>query len=626
MSKPFKITIIVLLFISTVIAAKIPVLNAESQKNEYLLTFKQNADSDKILNNAKVNKFHNLKLKNQNIILAELSDSEVKNLKNLTEVQYIEPNESVQQASTEQGLSEDQYEKYQVYPWGLVAIGSDLQPSDDMKGKSIKVAVLDTGIANHPDLTVKGGISFVDGVDTYTDDNGHGTHVAGTIAAKQNQIGVVGIAPQVDLYSVKVLGTDGTGTYAQVIQGIDWCIANGINIISMSFTGQSLSEAFHQEIQKAKDAGILLIAAAGNQGSGEETEMYPALFPEVVSVGATTKANVRANLSSTGQELDLVAPGVEVLSTRMDGSYGLMSGTSMAVPHVTGAAAVVWSKNKQMTASEIKQVLFDHATNLGSAHDYGHGLLNLAGSINLIKGPVPTYDVDATDSTTPSSGGAGEVSIAAIERGDLIPGSVTVPSPGPWNIMYAGLDDPNGVRVETKSYTSGLIPGQSVQYSFNTTAGYPLGKYTLLFNFCNGSCGAVESTAQFTLLPEPPSSVKVDGITSTSVAVSWSTVPGVSQYEVYGTGITSKTVSSSSTIITGLTPNTSYTIRVRCIDPSGQNLQTQSNSVTTTTRLTDVTQYSYNSNGQLFTATLPSGQVFEYIYDKNGNLKTITKK
>lgn len=112
----------------------------------------------------------------------------------------------------------------QITPWGIHAIGADLTNGKKADGGGIKIALLDTGIANHGDLKVKGGVSFVESVDSYSDDNGHGTHVAGTIAAMDNTFGVVGVASKVDLYAVKVLDSAGTGDYAQVIQGIDWAV------------------------------------------------------------------------------------------------------------------------------------------------------------------------------------------------------------------------------------------------------------------------------------------------------------------------------------------------------------------------------------------------------------------
>ncbi|MDG0794163.1 S8 family peptidase [Cohnella ginsengisoli] len=274
-------------------------------------------------------------------------------------------------------------------PWGIHAIGADLIKN---YGKSIKVGVLDTGISAHPDLNIKGGVSFVPSSATYSDDNGHGTHVAGTIAALDNKQGVVGAAPKADLYAIKVLDSNGNGTYSQVIQGIEWAIDNNIEIINMSFGGPEQSETLHEAIAQATSHGILVIAAAGNTGYGEETELFPARYNEVVSVGAVTKSFRRSSYSSTGAELDIVAPGTDILSTAYDQGYATLSGTSMAAPHVTGAAAALWSKNKKWTAEQIKAKLFETATPEGDVKEYGHGMLNLARALGEIDGPIPPIE------------------------------------------------------------------------------------------------------------------------------------------------------------------------------------------------------------------------------------------
>lgn len=217
----------------------------------------------------------------------------------------------------------------QIVPWGISSIGADLAMNDQKEGKAIKIAVLDTGVTSLPDLNVQDGVSFVDGISDYADDNGHGTHVAGTIAAINNSIGVVGAASKAKIYAVKVLDKYGSGTYGQVIQGIEWAIDNKMDIISISFGGIKSSQALHDAIIEANDKGILIISAAGNAGDGEETENYPALFPEVISVGAVDTEFKRSWFSSTGSQLDIVAPGSLILSTLNNGEYGYLSGTSM---------------------------------------------------------------------------------------------------------------------------------------------------------------------------------------------------------------------------------------------------------------------------------------------------------
>lgn len=131
------------------------------------------------------------------------------------------------------------------------------------------MAVFDTGISNHPDLNLAGGVSYVESADSYEDDKGHGTHIAGTIAASDNSFGVVGMAPNAELYAVKVADSSGDGYTSSVIQGIEWAINHKINIINMSFVSAQYSEMLHKAIQKATSAGIIIVAAAGNNGSGK---------------------------------------------------------------------------------------------------------------------------------------------------------------------------------------------------------------------------------------------------------------------------------------------------------------------------------------------------------------------
>jgi hypothetical protein len=251
------------------------------------------------------------------------------------------------------------------------------------KGQGINIAILDTGVAAHEDLVIKGGVSFVDGASSFEDDQGHGTHIAGTIGAINNKLGVVGVAPEANIYSVKVLDKNGTGSYSQIIQGIGWAIENRMNIISMSLGGNTDSQALHEIILKAKEQGIILVAAAGNSGQGVETEAYPAKYSEVISVGAIDSLHKRASFSSTGSELDLMAPGLNILSTTFDGKYGVMSGTSMAAPHVAGIAASIWSSNYELTSDEVQNKLLSSAIPCGNSYEYGKGIVSLSNALGI---------------------------------------------------------------------------------------------------------------------------------------------------------------------------------------------------------------------------------------------------
>jgi subtilisin len=235
------------------------------------------------------------------------------------------------------------------------------------RGRGIKVAVLDTGIDwSHPDLAanVKGAVSLVPG-ETAMDGNGHGTHCAGTIGASLNGQGVVGVAPEASLHGVKVLANSGSGQYSWIIAGINWAIQNRMQIVSMSLGGSSAPNALEQICNAAFNAGLLVIAAAGNAGPGANTVSFPGKYRKVIAVSAIDGSNVIASFSSRGREVEICAPGVQVLST-VPGGYAQMSGTSMACPHVAGAAAVVWGAHRFATNVQIWNLLASTADNLGN--------------------------------------------------------------------------------------------------------------------------------------------------------------------------------------------------------------------------------------------------------------------
>lgn len=260
------------------------------------------------------------------------------------------------------------------------------------RGKGVKVAVLDTGIdRNHSDLVtnLKGGINFTSGnMSDFSDRQGHGTHCAGIIAGSDNGLGVVGIAPQAYIYAVKVLGDDGSGSLSGIIRAIDWCIQAKMDVISMSLGGSGTPpQAFHDAFKRAYAAGIPVIVASGNE-NGEVC--YPAVYPETIAVGAMDDRFERAKFSNFGQELDIMAPGVDVYSTVPVNAYGKMSGTSMATPMVAGAVALYIahkrSKGESYTVQGIHKAIQESAVDLGmDGYDAGtgHGLLNLSKLLNL---------------------------------------------------------------------------------------------------------------------------------------------------------------------------------------------------------------------------------------------------
>jgi hypothetical protein len=264
----------------------------------------------------------------------------------------------------------------QIIPWGVGRISAPGIWSK-YQGGAIKVAVLDTGVSGtHPDLKVVKVYNTIAGQPSY-DQNGHGTHVSGTISALKNSFGVVGVAPRVRIYSVKAFNKNGNAYTSDIIQGLDWCIRNNMNVINMSFGMSEESATVKELIQRAYRKGIVLVASAGNKGTSSGQIEFPARMNEVIAVAATTRENGIADFSSRGAGITVAAPGVDICSTIPGKTYTQMDGTSMAAPHVTGTAALLLAKKRTLTPSGIKQLLRETAVTLSgyTANDQGAGLI-----------------------------------------------------------------------------------------------------------------------------------------------------------------------------------------------------------------------------------------------------------
>jgi subtilisin len=320
------------------------------------------------------------------IVTLQLSDDEVKALKRNPDVQSIEPDGWAHALPVHNLVFEGQPSILaETVPIGVQQIQA-VPAWGCSRGRGINVAVLDTGIDwNHADLrpNVRGAVSFVPN-QTAMDGNGHGTHCAGTIGAVMNGAGVVGVAPEVSLYGVKVLANNGSGQYSWIIAGINWAIQNRMQIVSMSLGGGSAPTALETVCNAAFNAGLLVIAAAGNAGpptGGQPTSVgFPGRYRNVIAVSAIDSNNLIAGFSSRGPEVEICAPGVQVLSTAPGGGYQQLSGTSMACPHVAGAAAVVWGSHRFATNVQIWNLLGAAADNLGNpGWDplYGYGRVDV---------------------------------------------------------------------------------------------------------------------------------------------------------------------------------------------------------------------------------------------------------
>ena len=297
---------------------------------------------------------------------------------------------------------------YGTYQADLPLIGMPSAWAMTTGSPSVVVAVLDTGYeGTHEDLMAVPTVSPYNartGSRNVTDGYGHGTHVAGTIAAgTNNATGVAGIAPGVTIMPVKVLDASGQGYWSDFLEGVDWARTHGASVVNLSL-GSGLSAAqvaaFQPTFTAAWNAGVLVIAAAGNNNSS--SNFYPASFGKVISVSATTNADVRASFSNYGPKVDLAAPGAFIASTFKDGTYRTMSGTSMATPHVAGLAALIRSLHPAYTPADVEAVMKATALDLGaSGRDdfFGYGRIRVPQALALDITP-PTASLAAPTALT----------------------------------------------------------------------------------------------------------------------------------------------------------------------------------------------------------------------------------
>ncbi|MBO1511775.1 S8 family peptidase [Metabacillus bambusae] len=293
-----------------------------------------------------------------------------------SKIDLLNNDPSIQFISEEQETQISQ----QTIDWGYTEINPTPIHQSGFTGKGKKIAVIDTGVViSHPDLKIKGGKSFVDYTTSYNDDNGHGTHVTGIINAQNNSIGTIGIAYDADIYMLKAFNNEGIGNTVDLAHAIDWAITNNMDMINLSI-GFDVDDPFIRYlVKKAYQNDILIVAAAGNKGKGNDTITFPARYDEAIAVGAINENNTRASFSSTGPTLEVTAPGDEIYSTYLGNEYQYMSGTSMATPYVTGYLALFEEANPNLSNSEIRTLLHEKVVDLGTTgfdHEYGFGLIS----------------------------------------------------------------------------------------------------------------------------------------------------------------------------------------------------------------------------------------------------------
>jgi subtilisin len=433
-------------------------------------------------------------------------------LKKNPKVAYIEDDVEVQAAEYNSGGMQD---------WGVIKIGANLvHPTN--KGTGIKVAVIDTGINyGHIDLKDnsldalgnKLGYNFLSqGTTPPIDDNGHGTHCAGIIAAELNTAAVVGVAPEAEIYALKVLNSAGSGYTSDIIAAIQWATTTSkMDVISMSLGSSVGSTAMQQACDAAFNSDIVVVAAAGNNGAARTGTniLYPARYANVIAVGATDSNNVRAYFSNTGPELDLMAPGVSILSDYIDTNIDddlnqdtwTMSGTSMATPHVAGTAALIlnsletaWQPygytngDGSWTSTEVTKVLIGTADDLGATGKdnlYGYGIVD-ADQAALTPPPPPvlteqTYNPSTITITTGTITSGSVTSLSANDNSDLVVKSAKV-SASQTIDWYS-------------TTTTGLAPASvnSLTIKYDGSYSKSLSQTLYLYNFVSGKWDSIKA-------------------------------------------------------------------------------------------------------------------------------------
>jgi len=415
--KKVKISVILSLIIFILLSFTVRATNVLGQpsskqiKNKVIINFKKTPGAKE---KALVKKFNGkIKYSYQLVpaIAATIPETAKKGLLQNANVIKIEPDTLAKAQDAELDNS-----------WGVKRIGSG-EVHTSNKGAGVSIAIIDSGINyNHPDLddNYSGGYDFVDSDDDPMDVYGHGTHVAGTACAEDNNVdySVIGVAPECALYSLRVLDADGYGYASDIIAAMEWAVETNIKVANLSLGfSQNPGDAVKSAFDNAQQAGLITVAAAGNSGNPPgkgNNVIYPAIYDSVIAVAATDSKDKRASFSSTGDQVEISAPGVSVYSCWNDGTsyydpqpdcygentdcYKYGSGTSMASPHVAGTAALIVASGIQdtnlngRTNDEVRLRLNQTAEDLGTTGrdpQYGYGLVNAA------KAALPNCSQDA---------------------------------------------------------------------------------------------------------------------------------------------------------------------------------------------------------------------------------------
>lgn len=356
----------------------------------------------------------------------------------------------MQECKSQKELLEDALytvEEFDWLSWGRDMVKASGEAAEEQPIQPVKVALIDSGVNYSSDIDVVERKNFIPGHEEisilYEDVSGHGTNIAGVIAAKDNEEGITGVNPNVELYSAKVLDAGNSAPISRVVEGIEWAIEKGVNIINISFTTDTNSQELYDVIKKAYDAGILIVAAAGNDGY----VAYPAAYPEVIAVGSINSEGEISAFSPSGATVELVAPGELITSTDVFNTMSTNSGTSYAAPYVTAIASLLWEKDLACSSNFIRCVLDSSANLYGAVESYGYGLVDyqFAEAVYELLKPV-AKDSEAFEALMKYA-----VQICGIYNPTSVP-VVSAPDDLVEGAWYATSTDANGNITENSKY------------------------------------------------------------------------------------------------------------------------------------------------------------------------------
>lgn len=363
--------------VSCIMGSKVQPIHGAEEVNEYVITTNDAATLNKVKKQYEqcvVDDYKEYDVDEKDLMYAELTESQRRSIKKIDGVLEVEKNIvfSASKSHAKCAVKKKAAKKSNALDWNMKMIGASSDVSKKKAKKdSIKIAIMDSGVDVSEDVNVVERVNLVENEKNiapyYEDITSHGTSIAGIISD---------IDPNAKLYSVRVLDSKNTATLDRVIEGIYWSIDHEMDIINMSFGTTYKSAALEKAVDAAYNAGILLVSASGNGGNDERVE-YPAAYKNVIAVGGVDRNAVLTNESATGEEIELVAPGSQVLT---DGAFGgslVAGGTSLSVAHVTGAASVIWGKDSSKSNKFIRNLLAVSAKKLGESKLYGNGLVDI---------------------------------------------------------------------------------------------------------------------------------------------------------------------------------------------------------------------------------------------------------